>query len=102
LDRVGLGVLGTHLPKGALDSHEPILPRVDGTLYRGNIPRVPRATGYGPKLWYDRFPPAANDGGAIHPIPGNDPTTLGCRGGATNLKELIPGTINAITSPPYD
>jgi hypothetical protein len=24
---------------------------------------------------YDRFPPAANDWGTIHPIPGNDPTT---------------------------
>jgi hypothetical protein len=44
---------------------------------QGNVPRVLWAAGYGPKSGYDRFPPVANDWATIHPVPGNDPTTLG-------------------------
>jgi hypothetical protein len=37
-------------------------------LCRGNLPRVPRATGYDPKTpGYDRLPPAAYGWGATHP-----------------------------------
>jgi hypothetical protein len=48
-----------------------------GGYYWGKIPQyrgsLITTRGYG----YDRLPPAANDWGAIHPIPYKGPTTLG-------------------------
>jgi hypothetical protein len=40
---------------------------------------------------YDRFPPAANGWGIIHPIIGDGPTTPGKRGGAAILKRTSMG-----------
>jgi hypothetical protein len=50
----------------------------------------------GRRLWpktpgYHRFPPAAYLWGTIHPVPGNNPTPMGWRGGPTNLKRTNRG-----------
>jgi hypothetical protein len=37
---------------------------------------------------YGQFPPAGNGWRTLHPILGSNPTSLGCRDGATNLRRI--------------